>query len=50
MNSKVLLCNLFQQDIVALRMVFRLGFALPNPINRMKADAGSRSPFAVLTV
>ena len=41
--------NLFQQDMVALRMVYRLGFALPNPINRMQADVGSRSPFAVLT-
>lgn len=41
--------NLFQQDMVALRMVFRLGFALPNPINRVQPTEGSRSPFAVLT-
>ena len=41
--------NLMQQDMVALRAVMRLGFALPNPPNPMQATAGSRSPFAVLT-
>lgn len=41
--------NLFQQDMVALRAVMRLGFALPNPINRMNATAATRCPFAVLT-
>jgi HK97 family phage major capsid protein len=41
--------NLFQQDMVALRMVMRLGFALPNPITRLQGTVGSRSPFAVLT-
>lgn len=40
--------NLFQQDMVALRAVMRLGFALPNPINRMNATALTRCPFAVL--
>ncbi len=40
--------NLAQQDMVALRCVFRLGFALPNPINRMQETAASRYPFAVL--
>ena len=40
--------NLFQQDMVALRAVMRLGFALPNPINAMQETVGSRSPFAVL--
>jgi HK97 family phage major capsid protein len=42
--------NLFQQDMVALRAVMRLGFALPNPINRMNATALTRCPFATLTV
>lgn len=41
--------NLAQQDMVALRAVIRLGFALPNPINRMNAVAATRCPFAVLT-
>jgi HK97 family phage major capsid protein len=41
--------NLAQQDMVALRGVMRLGFALPNPINRMNTDAATRFPFAVLT-
>lgn len=38
--------NLAQQDMVALRMVFRLGWALPNPPTRI-TDSGY--PFAVLT-
>ena len=41
--------NLAQQDMVALRAVMRLGFALPNPINRMQATAASRCAFATLT-
>lgn len=41
--------NLAQQDMVALRAVMRLGFALPNPINRLQGTAANRSPFAVLT-
>jgi len=41
--------NLAQQDMVALRAVMRLGFALPNPINRMQPTAASRFPFATLT-
>ena len=41
--------NLAQQDMVALRAVMRLGFALPNPINRMNQTAATRYPFAVLT-
>lgn len=41
--------NLAQQDMVALRAVMRLGFALPNPINNMNTDDDTRYPFAVLT-
>lgn len=41
--------NLAQQDMVALRAVMRLGFALPNPINRIQSTAANRAPFAVLT-
>lgn len=41
--------NLFQQDMVALRAVIRIGVALPNPINRMNETAGTRCAFAALT-
>jgi len=41
--------NLAQQDMVALRAVMRLGFALPNPINRMNETAATRCAFAALT-
>ena len=41
--------NLAQQDMVALRAVIRLGFALPNPINRQNPNPATRFPFAVLT-
>jgi predicted phage gp36 major capsid-like protein len=41
--------NLAQQDMVALRAVIRLGFALPNPINRAQSTAASRYPFGILT-
>ncbi len=40
--------NLAQQDMVALRCVFRAGWVLPNPVNRLNADNESRYPFAVL--
>ena len=38
--------NLMQQDMVALRAVMRVGFALPKPINRI--DTGDGYPFAAL--
>ena len=41
--------NLAQQDMVALRAVIRLGFALPNPINRAQSTEASRYPFGILT-
>lgn len=40
--------NLAQQDMVALRAVMRLGWQLPNPINRMQSTEANRYPFAVL--
>lgn len=40
--------NLFQQDMVAMRVVMRLGFALPNPTNRVNETDATRYPFAVL--
>ena len=41
--------NLAQQDMIALRAVMRLGFALPNPINRVQTTEASRFPFAYMT-
>lgn len=41
--------NLAQQDMVALRAVMRLGFALPNPPTYENETDGTRFPFAVLT-
>ena len=40
--------NLFQQDMVALKVSMRLGFALPNPLNAQNPDASTRFPFAIL--
>ncbi len=47
-NTGAIIYNLPQQDMVALRAVMRVAFAVPNPINRSNADAGTRYPFAVL--
>ncbi len=41
--------NLAQQDMVALRATFRLGWELPNPINSVQTNEALRYPFAVLT-
>jgi len=41
--------NLAQQDMVALRCFMRLGWQVPNPINRMEATAANRYPLGVLT-
>lgn len=43
-----ILYNLAQQDMVALRAVMRLGWQLPNPINRVNSVEATRYPFAVL--
>ena len=40
--------SLFQQDMVALRCVMRLGWQIPNPINRIKKNAAAQYPFSVL--
>lgn len=40
--------NLPQQDMIALRLVFRAGWELSNPINYLQGDPAVRFPFAVL--
>jgi HK97 family phage major capsid protein len=44
----LVLYNLMQQDMIALRATARFAFATPNPINRAQSTAADRYPFAVL--
>lgn len=48
-NGQTVLYALAQMDMVALRVVMRLAWQVPNPINRMEPTAADRYPFAVLT-
>lgn len=41
--------NLPQQDMVAMRVTFRVGWVTSNPINYDNADAGTRYPWSVMT-
>ena len=43
-----ILYNLAQDDMVALRVVMRLGWEIPNPINALQPDESVRFPFAVV--
>lgn len=47
-GSGAIIYNLAQQDMVALRVTMRLGWQLPNPVNRVNPTAATRYPFAVL--
>ena len=47
-SSGALQYSLFQQDMVALRCVMRLGWQIPNPINRIKKSAALQYPFSAL--
>jgi HK97 family phage major capsid protein len=46
-SANEIIYNLAQQDMVALRVVMRVGFQVPNPANAMNAGS-NRYPFAVL--
>jgi HK97 family phage major capsid protein len=47
-NNGNIVFNLPQQDMVAMRVVCRYGFQVPNPLNRLQQVEANRYPFAVL--
>lgn len=46
-NTKEIIYNLAQQDMIALRVVMRLGWALPNPATAVNSDR-TNVPFAYI--
>lgn len=46
--TKEIIYNLAQQDMLALRAVMRIGWEIPNPINALNPDEGTRFPFALI--
>lgn len=47
-SPRQILFNLGQDDMVALRVTFRMGWELPNPLNRVNTDSTTRFPFSAL--
>jgi len=47
-DSSLVVANLMQEDLVAIRVTFRIGWALPNPVNIVNPDNETRFPFASL--
>lgn len=47
-STKEVIYALAQQDMVALRIVMRIGWEVPNPINNLKPTEAQRFPFAIL--
>lgn len=48
-SPRAIVHNLAQDDMIALRVTFRMGWELPNPVNRVQATEADRYPFAALT-
>lgn len=47
-SSGNVIYNLMQQDMVALRVTFRMGWEVPNPINTLDSSEETRFPFALV--
>lgn len=47
-SDGTIMYNLGQQDMVALRVTFRFGWQLPNPVNRIQPDEAGRLPFGLI--
>jgi HK97 family phage major capsid protein len=47
-NTGAIIFNSFQQDMTLMRVTFRVGFVVSNPINYDNAVEGTRYPFAIL--
>jgi len=48
-NTGAIIYNLAQQDMTAMRLTFRAGYQVSNPINYDQPNAAARYPFAVLS-
>jgi len=48
-DQGAIVMNLMQNDMVALRVTMRLGWAVPNPIHKLRPDRTTTFPFSVLT-
>lgn len=49
-STGAVVANLMQNDMVAMRVVMRLGWAVPNPIHALGQDRTAKYPFAIMTV
>ena len=47
-NTGAIMFNLAQQDMTAVRLTFRVGWQVSNPINNEQATEASRYPAGVL--